>query len=209
MSDDNKTREDMTKKLNESAEKYGEKRYKNQSGHKTDWAKIFIGGFICMMIVIIVSLSISSKNTHSDTTSNTDTSISTSEDTDTTTDEDTSTDTSTDDTQLDNTQTSDSTQSTADTSADTSGEIESGKEVILKQDTPVCSSKKNVDTMINYVSNHNNNGINTMIQSGEAEVLPAGSKVNVVDAGILTTEIQDEYGQHWFTPRDTLQKYIN
>lgn len=86
-----------------------------------------------------------------------------------------------------------------------SAQIESGKEITLKKDAPVCSSKKNVDLMIDYVKNKNETAIELMEQNGEAKVIPAGTKITIVDSGILVTEIEDESGDHWFAPYETFE----
>lgn len=76
-----------------------------------------------------------------------------------------------------------------------------GQSIILSADTPVCSSKENVDKLINYVREKNNSAVNTMYARGEVKDLPKGTKVNVIKAGIVT-EVETENGTHWFAPME-------
>ncbi|WPC42983.1 hypothetical protein [Clostridium sp. JS66] len=82
--------------------------------------------------------------------------------------------------------------------------IESGKEITLSADAPVCSSADNVDKMINYVKNKNEQAIENMESRGESKVIPKGSKVTVVKTGIVD-EIEDKNGEHWYAPHEILK----
>lgn len=87
---------------------------------------------------------------------------------------------------------------------DSSSYATTGQSITLSQDTPVCSSKENVNKMISYVQNNNNDGASEMEKNGEATVLPAGTKVNIVKSGIVT-EIETESGEKWFAPNEVIK----
>jgi hypothetical protein len=80
-----------------------------------------------------------------------------------------------------------------------SSNLKNGQSIILPSDTPVASSKENVDKIISYVKNKNGSALNNMELQGDATVLSKGTKVNVVKVGIVT-EIETEQGIHWFAP---------
>ncbi|WP_035290923.1 hypothetical protein [Clostridium sp. KNHs214] len=81
----------------------------------------------------------------------------------------------------------------------------SGEEITLAEDAPCCSSKSNVDKMIDYVRENNKNAQDRMLSNGEAKVIPKGSKVTIVSLGIVV-EIETEDGESWFAPCESIVK---
>lgn len=88
---------------------------------------------------------------------------------------------------------------TSSSNSDNLVNIRDGQEITLSEMIIVCSSKDNVDHMLDYVSEENQTAINRMFLNGEAKYIQEGEKVTIVDAGFSVTEIQDENGETWFT----------
>lgn len=82
-----------------------------------------------------------------------------------------------------------------------SSTLKDGQSITLSDVTPVCSSKDNVDKLISYMQQKNNSGIKSMYINGEVKDLPKGSRVNVVNTGIVT-EIETSDGSHWYGPME-------
>lgn len=89
-------------------------------------------------------------------------------------------------------------------STDSSTDYTSGDRIVLSYDAPVCSTKDNVDKMINYISKNNEEGQNEMIERGEATILPKGTEVNIVKNGIIV-EIQTKSGNEYFAPFEAIK----
>lgn len=83
--------------------------------------------------------------------------------------------------------------------------LRSGQNIILSKNTPVCSSKDNLDKMLSFINANNNEAVNNMILKGQATILSKGTQVNVIDSGILVTEIETLSGESWFAPREVIQ----
>jgi hypothetical protein len=79
-----------------------------------------------------------------------------------------------------------------------------GQSIILSDDTPVCSSKDNVDKMISYVKNKNTSATQGMMLRGEADILSKGTKINVVKIGTIT-QIETDSGATWYTIKEMLK----
>lgn len=82
--------------------------------------------------------------------------------------------------------------------------LSSGQRITLSSDTPVCSSKDNVDKVINFVNQNNEQGLEEMESSGEACTLPAGTEVNIIKTGIVI-EIETSSGSHYFAPKEVIK----
>ncbi|MGU9539185.1 hypothetical protein ACQX0N_09415 [Clostridium tepidum] len=89
-------------------------------------------------------------------------------------------------------------------SSSTSSNLSSGERITLSEDALVCSSKKNVDKMIDYIHEKNSAGKQEMYERGDATILPKGTEVNIVKVGIVT-EVETENGQTWFAPIEVFQ----
>lgn len=89
-------------------------------------------------------------------------------------------------------------------SSSSSSNITTGQSITLSDDTLVCTSKANEDKLISFINANNTSGENGMIQRGEAVILPKGTKVNIIDAGI-TTEIETQDGQDYFAPMELIK----
>ncbi|WP_123052979.1 hypothetical protein [Clostridium sp. JN-1] len=87
---------------------------------------------------------------------------------------------------------------------DSSSNFNVGEKITLSADAPVCSSKDNVDKMINYLQNKNEQAIEDMENNGEAKVIPQGSDVTIVKLGTVI-EIEDSDGQDWYIPSQSLK----
>lgn len=87
---------------------------------------------------------------------------------------------------------------------DTNTSLRNGQEITLSSNTPVASSKANVDKIINYVNANNESGLREMESMGDAEVLSAGTKVTIVKVGVVT-EIETQYGAQYFAPIEVLE----
>ncbi|ADK14742.1 hypothetical protein [Clostridium ljungdahlii] len=111
-------------------------------------------------------------------------------------------------TQTDNNSTQQDNDSTSkpDNSATTnkSTDFKEGEEITLSEDASVCSSKDNVDKMINYLQNKNEQAIENMENKGEAKVIPKGSNITIVKLGIVV-EIEDSNGQDWYAPYEVFK----
>jgi len=78
--------------------------------------------------------------------------------------------------------------------------LQNGQSITLSNKTPVCSSKQNVDKLLFYLNQKNDSGVQSMYNGGEVKDLPKGTKVNVVNIG-LVTEVETS-GTHWFAPME-------
>lgn len=95
---------------------------------------------------------------------------------------------------------------TTSSSSDNFVDIRDGQEITLSEMIIVCSSKDNVDHMLDYVSEENQTAINRMFLDGEAKYIQEGEKVTIVDTGFSVTEIQDANGETWFTIKDSFSE---
>ena len=86
----------------------------------------------------------------------------------------------------------------------TSKDFKEGEEITLSSDASVCSSRDNVDKMINYVQNKNEQAIENMENKGESKVIPKGSNITIVKLGIVV-EIEDSNGQNWYAPYEVFK----
>lgn len=91
-----------------------------------------------------------------------------------------------------------------DDSSSTSSSLTSGKRITLSDDAPVCSSKENVDKMIDYIRENNSAGKQEMINRGDATILPKGTEINIVKGGIVV-EIETKDGTTWFAPKEVFE----
>jgi len=82
--------------------------------------------------------------------------------------------------------------------------LHSGQSLTLSNDTPVCSSKENLDKMISFISQKNDDGENQMIASGKAKILSKGTKVNIISTG-TTIEIETSDNKKWFAPMEVIK----
>lgn len=89
-------------------------------------------------------------------------------------------------------------------SSSTSSSLNSGERITLSDDVPACSSKENVDKMIDYIKEENSAGKQEMISRGDAIILPKGTEVNIVKVGIIV-EVETENGETWFTPIEAFE----
>jgi len=81
--------------------------------------------------------------------------------------------------------------------------LTNGQQLTLTSNTPVGSSKEDVDKIINYVKANNESGLEEMESTGDARVLPAGTTVTIVKIGIVT-EIKTKNGGQYFAPIEVL-----
>lgn len=79
-----------------------------------------------------------------------------------------------------------------------------GEKITLTEDAPVCSSEENVDKMINFVKNKNEDAIENMEKNNEAKVISKGEEVTIIKLGIVI-EIEDSDGQDWYLPCEGLK----
>lgn len=82
--------------------------------------------------------------------------------------------------------------------------LRSGQSISLNKDILVCSSKDNLDKLISFISQKNNDGQNQMLASGEAKILSKGTKVNIIKAGI-TVEMETSDNKKWFAPMEAIK----
>ena len=86
-------------------------------------------------------------------------------------------------------------------SSSSSTTLHTGQSLALSKDAPVCSSKENVDKMINFVKEKNSSGQDQMLARGEAKILPKGTQVNVISiSATLVVEVETQDGKKWFAP---------
>lgn len=91
-----------------------------------------------------------------------------------------------------------------DSDTSSSSNLSSGQSITLSDDTPTCSSKENVDKMIDFVQNKNSAGEQGMLDRGEAKILPKGTKVNIIKVGTVV-EMEDENGTKYFAPEEAVK----
>ncbi|NFS07349.1 hypothetical protein FDE99_06195 [Clostridium botulinum] len=89
-------------------------------------------------------------------------------------------------------------------STSSSSSLSSGERITLSEEAVVCSSKENVDKMIDYIREKNSAGKQEMYERGDATILPKGTEVNVVKVGIVT-EVETENGTTWYAPIEVFQ----
>lgn len=89
-------------------------------------------------------------------------------------------------------------------STSSTSNLSSGERITLKDDAFVCSSKENVDKLIDYIREKNSSGEQEMIDRGEVITLTKGTEVNIVKVGIVT-EIETGNGEKWFAPIEVFQ----
>lgn len=94
-------------------------------------------------------------------------------------------------------------------SSDSSTNLKEGQEITLTDDNYVSTSK-DIDSELNsYISNKNQDGINTMITNGEVFIITKGTKVSIADLGVGLTKIQvedgDYKGQEGYIPTDLIK----
>ena len=79
-----------------------------------------------------------------------------------------------------------------------------GSSVTLTDGGIFCSSKKNVDKMIDFISAKNKDGQNKMFSNGEAIIIEKGEKVNITDKGMAITEVEYK-NQKWYAPMEVVK----
>lgn len=83
--------------------------------------------------------------------------------------------------------------------------LQSGQSITLNKDTLVCSSRDTLDKMLSFLNANNKEAASNMLLNGQATMLKKGTKVNVIDSGIIVTQIETLDGSNWFAPRETIQ----
>ncbi|ENK1242979.1 hypothetical protein AB2063_001107 [Clostridium botulinum] len=89
-------------------------------------------------------------------------------------------------------------------STSSTSNLSSGERITLSEEAVVCSSKENVDKLIDYIREENSAGKQEMYERGDAITLPQGTEVNIVKVGIVT-EVETENGSTWFAPIEVFQ----
>lgn len=85
-----------------------------------------------------------------------------------------------------------------------STDLKSGQSLKLSENALVCSSKDNVDKIISYINNDNQEAIQNMHLRGEATVLKSGTTIDIIKVGIVT-EIETQNGERWFAPFEVFE----
>lgn len=83
-------------------------------------------------------------------------------------------------------------------------EIKSGQTITLSSSIPACATKENLKRLDNIMTEKNETAKTNILQSGEVIVIDSGSSIEIIDAGIFTTEIMYQ-GNRYFTHRDMLE----
>lgn len=91
-----------------------------------------------------------------------------------------------------------------DTSSSSNSSLHSGQRLKLSQEGLFCSSKENVDKMLDYMDQKNSKGQNEMISQRKAIVLPKDTEINIRHIGMVT-EIETANGEKWFAPSETIK----
>ncbi|NFT02951.1 hypothetical protein FDF18_06465 [Clostridium sporogenes] len=89
-------------------------------------------------------------------------------------------------------------------STSSTSNLSSGERITLSEEAVVCSSKENVDKLIDYIREENSAGKQEMYERGDAITLPQGTEVNIVKVGIVT-EVETGNGETWFAPIEVFQ----
>ena len=82
--------------------------------------------------------------------------------------------------------------------------LNSGQSLKLSDYALVCSSKDNLDEMLLFINQKNDDAQNQMIASGKAKILPKGTKVNIISIG-TNVEIETSDNEKWFAPMEVVK----
>ncbi|KIL06893.1 hypothetical protein SR42_15080 [Clostridium botulinum] len=86
--------------------------------------------------------------------------------------------------------------------------LHSGQSIVLNKDALVCSSKDSLDKMLSFLNANNKDAATNMLLNGQATMLSKGTKINIIDAGVVVTKIETLNGESWFAPREIIEQEL-